>query len=343
MAKTVFVLGAGASNEVGLPVGGGLKNAIADLLKQSASDGGSGLSEKLQTTILFAEHKGCLGYNQLRPAMLQISAAMPLAISIDNFIDQRKSEPAIEMCAKLAIALTILEAEGASELALGRSRHDSIDFSSVEPTWFNGVFKLLCEGCRAEDLQDRFSQVAFVVFNYDRCLEHFLFHALQTLYGLAANQAAALVNTIEIYHPYGKVGSFNWMQRDPDANIGFGVEAPNPVVVFNVSRQIKTFTEGTDPTSSEIMAIRQVMRQASRVVYLGFAFHRMNLALLYGDGNAVSSAKCYGTVFGVSPSDSNVIEDELVRLGKYQDTLQMHDRKCADFINSFSKSLAFNS
>jgi hypothetical protein len=50
----------------------------------------------------------------------------------------------------------------------------------------------------------RFStSVSFIVFNYDRCLEQFLFHALQKLYGLESQEAFAMLTDLRIIHPYG--------------------------------------------------------------------------------------------------------------------------------------------
>lgn len=50
-----------------------------------------------------------------------------------------------------------------------------------------------------------FDNVAFIVFNYDRCLEHFLSNALQLVYQISINDAQSILSACRIIHPYGKV------------------------------------------------------------------------------------------------------------------------------------------
>jgi hypothetical protein len=47
--------------------------------------------------------------------------------------------------------------------------------------------------------------VSFIVFNYDRCIEHFIFHAAQSYYGVDPGRAAQFVAAISFYHPYGSI------------------------------------------------------------------------------------------------------------------------------------------
>ena len=56
----------------------------------------------------------------LQQAGWRIRDAMPQAISIDNFIDTHGENKLIELCGKLAIVRTILEAEAKSTLIVDK-------------------------------------------------------------------------------------------------------------------------------------------------------------------------------------------------------------------------------
>lgn len=159
--KTVFVIGAGASKEVDLPIGSELKGKIKDLLKNPAA--GDGAILKVFERIYDGTQK-----SSLLTASEQISRAMPQAISIDNFIDARSDNKAIVLCGKIAIVRAILQAEEKSKLS-----GEKINFQSIEDTWFTKFFRLLFENCRPESLEERIKSIVLIVFNYDRCIEHF--------------------------------------------------------------------------------------------------------------------------------------------------------------------------
>jgi hypothetical protein len=148
------------------------------------------------------------------------------------------------------------------------------------------------------------STVTLIVFNYDRCIEQYLYLAFQTYYGMVAERAAGLVKKIHIYHPYGSVGSLPWYggtQTSP-----FGHE-PGAGELLKLAGGIKTFTEGTDPTSSDITAIRAKVLAADRLLFLGFAFHRLK--------RQASPARCWATGKNISVNDRDEIAKELVALG----------------------------
>ena len=173
----------------------------------------------------------------------------------------------------------------------------------------------ISENCQAEGLQERLSAITLIVFNYDRCIEHFLYHSIQNYYGLSADAAASLVNETDILHPYGVVGSLPWTERP--AQMDFGAE-PRAQDLVELAEQIKTFTEGTNPEASNIMEIRNQVVEAETLVFLGFAYHKQNFELLKRpddrrrDGEVVP--ECYGTALGISDADLQVIAWDLYAL-----------------------------
>lgn len=315
--KTLYIVGAGASSEAGLPTGYELKEKIASLLdirferplnKQYSGD--SYICDALRIHVSQSE----IQKKDIKPylhAAWRIRDAMPQAISIDNFIDTHNDDEEIELCGKLAIVRSILDAERNSKLYIDPSNiYNRLNFRAIEETWYANFMKLLTENCTKENIAKRLESIALIVFNYDRCIEHFLSNSLQNYYGLKSFEAEKLVNEMEIYHPYGVVGALPWQGAQ---SVAFGAEL-YPQELLNLAHQIKSFTEGTDPQSSEILAIRDNVVKADKVVFLGFAYHKLNMKLLMPDGPLLESSNarsCFGTAKGISNSDCEIIKCEI--------------------------------
>jgi len=348
---TVFIIGAGASTEVNLPTRKGLTidlmhrlNIAFDLHKQESGD----LIIGNALRILFEQS----GYEQdeiisYLNAIWQIRDALPKAISIEHLIDAHRSDDKFVTCGKLAIVRSILAAEQESLLYFKKERVDStIDLSRLEKTWYFAFFKLLTEGCSTADLDERLERVTLIVFNYDRCIEHFLFHAFKNYYGLSALEARGRLEIITILHPYGDVGRLSWRAGGGVA-VEFGQE-PTPRDLLEVAQKIKTFSEGTDPGSSEILAVRKQLGMANRVVFLGFGFDGSNLQLISpkeSDAMITANGRCFATTLGVLDSDQDVIESRIRSAlpGKFSSdqSIKMLDAGCNELFQHFRMSLSF--
>lgn len=94
-SMTTIVVGAGASAELGMPVGSKLKKTIATKLDIRFSDGSrqssgdTGLTEAYRLRV---RSKGQRDINPYREARVSLSEALPLAISIDNFLEAHAAE-----------------------------------------------------------------------------------------------------------------------------------------------------------------------------------------------------------------------------------------------------------
>lgn len=315
----VLVVGAGASTEADLPDGDALKQRIADILDIRYKFGIKVSGDKLLNKALRilastnGEHHPKNLSALLNSAWL-IRDAMPQAQSIDHFIDSHRKDTRIAQCGRLAIARCILKAEASSKMKVDRS-NNKIDFTGLKATWFNEFFQLVSENCTPEDLPERLAKVAVISFNYDRCIEHFLHSSFQNYYGVSPGRATELMSGLDIYHPYGIVGPLPWM--GPTFSIDFGA-TPDPGQLLELSQSLKTFTEGTDEKSSDIVAIRTVLQTAKRVVFLGFAFHQLNLELLYGSPPMQSTSRecpVYATAHGLPDDFRLFVFNELARIG----------------------------
>ena len=337
-------MGAGASHEAGLPVGAGLKKEISRLLKHRKTQSYHGVEvtdEIISYALTILSGQGH-DLNLLYQACKHISDAMPQVISIDNFIDTHKENESIEKCGKLAIVRSILKAEKSSKLYVNLTNiYNKPNYEHLESTWFNEFWQIMTENCQSEDLENRFSSISLIIFNYDRCVEHFIYYSLKNVYRLSDEQTANIVSAIDIYHPYGVVGNLPWQNRQD--SIDFGGE-PDHHLLVRLASKIKTFTEGTDPSSSEITKIRNSMLNAEIVLFLGFAFHKLNMQLITPDHSTGKGAKhtsYFATATGISDSDISEIQKEIKLLSKSGNTSikLRNDRKCYGIFHEYKRSL----
>ena len=169
--KTLFVVGAGGSKELGLPIGDELKDHIAAKLNIKFNDGynrSSGDVHVYRAVKVLMQERGERDGNPYWSAGRSIAAAMPQALSIDNYLDAHSTDQHVVDMGKIGIVASILEAERKSKLFVDLHSTDKHDFKKTADTWHNVFCKMLTEGVRREDLTDLFKNVSFITFNYDR-------------------------------------------------------------------------------------------------------------------------------------------------------------------------------
>jgi hypothetical protein len=343
----VLVIGAGASKEAGLPLGSELKSHIAKALDIRFDISGtqriSG-DQKIEGAlrIITQGPNGIRGdINPHLYACWAIKEAMPLAASIDNFIDAHRENNLIAECGKLAIATSILEAESKSLLRIDESNvNNTINFRAIEDTWYTAFFQLIVAGCQYDGIAERLSKISVITFNYDRCIEVYLHAALKKYYRIDNQEAEELLSNLQIFHPYGYIGRLEWPCHHP--LVGFGA-IPHPHQLVQISKGLMTFTEGTDEKLSEINEIRSVIKGADRLGFLGFAFNQQNLDLLYGTPplNTKFHGEIFGTAKGLSESDTEVIQKEFQYKYGYDRSKIKINRNlvCSEFFGEYGRSL----
>ena len=137
--------------------------------------------------------------------------------------------------------------------------------------------QFLYNGIRKDAINELFDNISLIIFNYDRCVEHLIYHAIQNYYAIDANRAAVLMQSLEIFHPYGVVGRLPF-QSAKDA-VPFGSGANQPKKLLSLASQIKTYSERIEEESA-VAGIRQIVQNAEIIVFLGFAFHGQNMDLI---------------------------------------------------------------
>lgn len=292
------------------------------------------------------------GNNWLAKCQL-ISNGLSLAISIDNYINSHKNDQNIAIIGKLAIAKAILEAERNNGNALyfipDSYHHNNIDFWNLDNTWYLPFFQLITEDCQFENLDQRFSQISLVIFNYDRCVEHFLIHALAKYYNEPLEDAVEKVKCINIIHPYGTIGLLPLMAtKSDDFSIPYGghIAGGNSSPLTQMAKNIRTFTEEFE--SGKHSVIETAIADSARLVFLGFAYHDLNMDLLSisEESKSQKSRDCYGTCYEMSNNDQEITRDKIIRMfnpPEHNRCAKVHlsNCKCREFFNEYWKSLGF--
>lgn len=285
--RTLFVVGAGASEEAGLPVGTGLAEIIKSKLTIDNSHGRprvTGDPELFRQLCADKPHD----INNYTEAFSRISGGILLSNSIDDFLHIHRSNRNVVEAGKACIVSAILDQELRSKLSghLGDGIFTDPDLSRVADSWYVKLMRVLGPGTNVENVARVLDNVSFIVFNYDRCVEHFLQYALRNLYGITKGDAADIVRAATIIHPYGSIGTLD--------EVPFGDSERGGLLA--ISERIKTYTERIEERQT-IETMRKEVAAARCIVFLGFAFHDQNMALLK-PRRPLTKKEIYATALG---------------------------------------------
>ena len=136
-------------------------------------------------------------------------------------------------------------------------------------------------------------------------------------------------------------------KKIPDLKIHKGdPEKELIIMVHGWATDIKTFTEGTDPESSDIAQIRKNIKETNRIVFMGFAFHKLNMSLLKPADLTLTlgktpSIRCYATTLGVSDSDKEIVSSQVSELFGEDIIINMANVSCKDLFSEYWRGLSF--
>lgn len=260
-AKTTIVLGAGFSREFNMPLGHDLKSDIATFLSLARNH------DKCPASLY-----AVTGGRELK--CLEIERALVFATSIDSLVESRTGDEDFIACAKGAISASILQAEGRSSLALEKGVPD---LGRSSETAARVLFDILVSGIKRGEIPAAMENVAVVNFNYDRCFELYLEHALAAYFGIERSEAVRHLTHLRTWHPYGTVGSLpGWPGTANEVPFGQPI---NQVDLRIASTGIETYSERRrDP--KELDPMREWIQGSRHVIFLGAAPHEQNLELL---------------------------------------------------------------
>lgn len=309
--KTIFVVGAGASCEIGLPIGNALRDRITEMCH---IDRASGFSNR---KFEIAAHQLCDGnqslWQRIHPAIQQLRLGLANVASIDTYLDIHRDNDAMISAGKMAIVIAILEAERNSafinKFKIPTQTDDGIVFNMgdnrYDSSWYMHFGRLLTQNVTLENVDSIFDNVSFITFNYDRCIETFAFEWMKQTFGLHEQKASEIASKLEVLHVYGSIGALPW--KGGDVPYGFS----NGQDFARLSQGIKTFTESADSVTVDIIRSRIVA--AETLVFLGFGWLPQNLDILH-TGQKASAKRVFFTTYGVSETDRETVLTDLSHL-----------------------------
>jgi len=295
-----FIVGAGGSAEIGFPVGKRLVSDIASALNVSTDDfgrikgGNFEIISAFESLLRDTPPPDGKSWNASYLAKIssQFSRNMPLAPSIDNYIEAVKDEQFFPEVGKMAIADVLLRYERSSPLFInGGGAGNYPAFSQLPPFWLTNLFQLLVTSSGYHAFLERLEKVSFVTFNYDRCIEQFFRFAVGSYFDLPIPKVDELLSKhLRIFHVYGSLGELQNMTSVP-----FGAKGGREI--WKAHQQIFTFTEGVE--EERVLPVIEWIEKADVLTFIGFSFLPLNLRALRP---RIHDYKCrvFGTSLGLS-------------------------------------------
>jgi hypothetical protein len=150
------------------------------------------------------------------------------------------------------------------------------------------------------DFDEALSRVSFVNFNYDRCLENYLYNAIRGYCGFDPSHRDSFQRLIyhRTHHPYGLAGNLP-LGQPPGSSIAFGEEELDSDRLRYFSKYIRTFSERRE--DGEDLRIKKTISEADQIIFLGCALHRQNFDLLRPVLRNFTDV--YGTCYLPAPPD----------------------------------------
>jgi hypothetical protein len=330
LKKTVFVIGAGASVEFGMPSGEKLKGEVEELL---------GIKARNSNTDKFTYFRGTLinqfgsEWSELLEVGPELSEALPSFISIDEALHYFSANERIVRLGKLAIGHLILQAERKSCSVSPDERTDRIDITRSVSTWLNEFLSIALSFARQSEISRLFENVSFVNFNYDRVLEQFLLAALIRRGRLSENTAQQVVMGLNVIRPYGSVGLLPWQDG---GNIRFGYDPYPQGGLQKIADGIFTYAEQTDDRGGIRQQISKSMEPAELIVIIGFGFHQQNVALLKSSSR--KGRIVLATAHGIDADNFDVFSKDLNEL--LGSSVRLFDRKGFEFMRALRPTIS---
>jgi hypothetical protein len=306
--RTLFIVGAGASDDFGFPIGSELIGDLHKLLNLRDNTLGGIQGDQ---DLWFAIRERCEEENgdineYLKVATLLRGYLSGSVTSIDHLVHSHSNNNLLADLARLAIARRISECERNSGYAL--SNNQTLREAPLpRGSWLDVLSTAHFRLNQAINLEDIFFNMAFISFNYDRCIEHCLRRSTAHYFGLDDLSSFELCKKIVVIHPYGSLGKLPDHSYAGEMNFGKNISTSSLV---EMSKNIKTFTEGA--TSSEISAqITKMLNWSEVIVFLGFGYQALNLQLL---GSVIRDGQpkiLYGTAYKMTKPNADFAYNEV--------------------------------
>lgn len=317
---TTFVIGAGCSREYQFPLGVGLRDEIADMLAHVEIDRprgndsifwtGLSSSKDERFTRAIANIAGQNHFKDWSRVAQQMAQGLRHTSSIDRYLDHHSEDETMVRIGKMAIGRRIIKAEASSTLHVDEG--SSLNMAEIykkndeKPHWLNELFLRLQEGVRRGNIDQIFSNVTFICFNYDRAIEHYFYEAVRVFGNLSDRDTKAAMRNLKVYHPYGSLGPLPWQDNAESPGVRYGAELDDYQSIQTIGESLRIFTETIDE-NDEINCIRDAVLNASNIVFLGFSFLQQNIDLIRPRTRS-NVEKVWATSLGMSGWDTDAAQ-----------------------------------
>ena len=243
--KILFITGAGASVDFGLPIGQGLIDEILNV----------------EWKTLYSDNFG-IKIERYELTEFQKKLRLSNTPSIDIFI---ANNPEYVELSKALIAKIIGEKE---KQAFGQLFQDK---------WLRYIWHKMVDGCRSFN-EFKKNNACFLTFNYDRILETFFVNSIANFFNITTENEfyKEIFGIVPIIHVFGKVGNLptehQSMSRDLKDTLGTYPSWKD------VGQELKTIYE--TQTSKLYNTIKEVTDEAAEIYFIGFGYNTFNLRLL---------------------------------------------------------------
>lgn len=306
---TVLVLGAGASNPYGFPLGADLVHKICDEFPSAVKSDTEG--RELSTMHTARAKAFC-------DALLKSHQ-----LSIDSFLEAQKTE--FRDLGKEAIARILLPCENESHL----------QGSKIQDDWYRKLINWLIPPSLGGEPAHKLS---IITYNYDRSLEQYFYLTLKHLFNRTHDVIATFMQKVPVIHVHGRFGRLPW-ERGEGAPLPYGVESPEHLrgVIRHAADNISIIYE-TDPTRNDPLdRAHQALSEATEVLFLGFGYDKTNLDRLALATWCRHKVVLEGTAYGLTAVECSAKIQLLERQYPYAShvILEEHrDHKNLDFMRN---------
>ena len=228
---TVLILGAGASKPYGFPLGSELRDTILKSLSFPESE---------EVKLL----QNC-GFNidDIRKFRSELHDA--IHNTIDDFLSDRPSHRGI---GSLSIVMALRYCESPNSLFPKRD-------------WYPELVKVLGLDGKPSSID------AILTLNYDRSLEHYLYHTVRVSFeGEKRTKAFQRLAEIPIIHLHGILGKYVPGSFDMDKDL-------SPEKCMEIAEELRITSDESLDQSEVFARARDICLKASQIYFLGFGYH----------------------------------------------------------------------